>query len=151
MCESGRSGLVRGPGSGGSSATATFVPATLAAIADLKRQLIAHAGAGEDGGEPDWAEVLASAPISVRADRPDDAAPGPGVGRPLEGTGLAGWVTAKTVRRSSKLGIGRRARCTSEVEVDTLLGRTRVLRAAAGIGAGRVAAPELALAASAAA
>ena len=44
------------------SATATFVPATLAAIADLKRQLIAHAGAGEDGREPDWAEVLASAP-----------------------------------------------------------------------------------------
>ena len=56
-------------------------------------------------------------------------------------------MTAKTVRRSSKLGIGRGytgAVHVSEVEVDTLLGRTRVLRAAAGIGAGRVAAPELA-------
>jgi len=92
--------------------------------------------------------VLASAPdFAVRADRPDDAGPGPGVGRPLAGTGLAGWVTAKTMRRSSKLGIGRGytgALHVSEVEVDTLLGRTRVLRAAAGIGAGRVAAPELA-------
>jgi xanthine dehydrogenase YagR molybdenum-binding subunit len=144
----GRSGLVRGPGSGGSSVTATLVPTTLAAIADLKRQLIAHAGPGDDGGEPNWAEVLASAPdLTVLADRPDDAAPGAGVGRPLAGTGLAGWVTAKTVRRSSKIGIGRGytgAVHVSEVEVDTLLGRTRVLRAAAGIGAGRVAAPELA-------
>ena len=143
----GRSGLVRGPGSGGSSATATFVPTTLAAIADLKRRLIAHGGTGTASGDPDWAQVLASAPdLAARADRPDDAAPGPGVGRPLEGAGLAGWVTAKTVRRS-KLGIGRGytgAVHVSEVEVDTLLGRTRVLRAAAGIGAGRVVAPELA-------
>ena len=77
----GRSRLVRGPASGGSSATATFVPTTLAAIADLKRQLIAHAGAGEDGREPDWAEVLASAPdLAVRADRPDDARPAPAWG-----------------------------------------------------------------------
>ena len=51
------------------------------------------------------------------------------------------------VRWRSKLGIGRGytgAVHVSEVEVDTLLGRIRVPRAAAGIAAGRVAAPELA-------
>jgi xanthine dehydrogenase YagR molybdenum-binding subunit len=144
----GRSRLVRGPGSGGSSATTTFVPAALAAVADLRRRLLAEAGLDANDGDLNWAELLGSAPdVSVRADRPDDDAPASGLGRPLEGTGPAGWVTGQIVRRASKIAIGRGytgAVHVSEVEVDTLLGRIRVVRAAAGIGAGRVAAPELA-------
>jgi CO/xanthine dehydrogenase Mo-binding subunit/aerobic-type carbon monoxide dehydrogenase small subunit (CoxS/CutS family) len=144
----GRSWLARGPGSGGSSATATLVPATLAAVADLQRRLIADNPAAGSAGDPDWAAILRSAPdVTVRGDRPEDGARPPGVGRPLEGSGPAGWVTGKILRWSSKLGMGSGytgAVHVSEVEVDTWLGRTRVLRAAAGIGAGRLAAPELA-------
>jgi xanthine dehydrogenase YagR molybdenum-binding subunit len=144
----GQSRLVRGPAAGGSSSTATLVPTTLAAVADLRRRLIAHVGAGKPTSHLDWAEVLASAPdLTARADRPDDDASASRAGRPLEGTGLAGRVTERVVRWSSKLGVGRGytgAVHVSEVEVDTLLGRIRVLRAAGGIGAGRVAAPALA-------
>lgn len=144
----GDSRLVRGPTSGGSSATATVVPAALAAVADLRSRLIASVGPDSPSSDLDWAAVLAAAPdLVARADRPDDDPSVPGAGRPLEGTGLAGRLTEKILRRSIKLGVGRGytgAVHVSEVEVDTRLGRIRVLRAAGGIGAGRVAAPELA-------
>jgi xanthine dehydrogenase YagR molybdenum-binding subunit len=143
----GRSSFVRGPASGGSSATATLVPMTLAAIAELRGRLIRRAGAEGGGGDQDWGAILASAPdLAVRADRPDDADL-PGMGRPLEGSGPAGWMTARMLRRVSKLALGSGytgAVHVSEVEVDTWQGRTRVLRAAAGIAVGRVAAPDLA-------
>jgi xanthine dehydrogenase YagR molybdenum-binding subunit len=143
----GRSSFVRGPSSGGSSATATLVPMTLAAIADLRVRLIEHARAEGGIGNRTWPAIVASAPdLTVRADRPDDARAA-GTGRPLEGSGPAGWVTARMLRWASKLALGRGytgAVHVSEVEVDTWHGRTRVLRAAAGIAVGRVAAPDLA-------
>jgi xanthine dehydrogenase YagR molybdenum-binding subunit len=143
----GDSRLVSGPASGGSMATATLVPITLAAATEVRRRLVAHMAEAKASDNVDWAELIASAPdLTARADRPDDDA-APGVGRPLAGTGLAGRLTERMVRRRSKVGIGHGytgAVHVSEVEVDTLLGRIRVLRAAAGIGAGRVAAPELA-------
>ena len=103
----GDSRLARGPASGGSAVTATLVPTTLAAAAELRRRLIARAGPEWAGSEPDWAELLASAPdLAVRADRPEDSSTS-GVGRPLEGTGPVGWLTVKMVRRQSKIGVGR--------------------------------------------
>ena len=142
----GNSSLARGPASGGSRVTPTLVPSTLAAVADLRRRLTAGGGAQVPGSEPDLRELVASTPdVSVRAGRPEDN-PRSAAGRPLEGGGLVGWLTVQLLRRG-KLGIGSGytgAVHVTEVEVDTLLGRTRVLRAAAGVAAGRVAAPELA-------
>jgi xanthine dehydrogenase YagR molybdenum-binding subunit len=144
----GDSRLVRGPASGGSRTTPTLVPTTLAAVADLRRQLLGHAGANKDGGDVPWADVIAAAPnLTARAERPKDHLRASRAGKPLEGVGLGGRVIARLLSWSSKVGIGAGytgAVHISEVEVDTRLGRTRVLRAAAGIGAGRVAAPELA-------
>jgi xanthine dehydrogenase YagR molybdenum-binding subunit len=143
----GRSSLVRGPASGGSRVTPTLVPATLAAVAELRRRLTPRVAAQEPGSEPGWRELVASTPdVAVRAGRPEDS-PGSAAGRPLEGGGPVGWFTVQLLRRQSKIGIGSGytgAVHITEVEVDTLLGRTRVLRAAAGIAAGRVAVPELA-------
>jgi xanthine dehydrogenase YagR molybdenum-binding subunit len=144
----GDSRLARGPASGGSRTTPTLVPTTLAGVADLRRQLLAHAGASKDGSDIPWAEVIAEAPnLTARAKRPKDNLGASRAGKPLEGVGLGGRVIARLLSRSSKVGIGAGytgAVHISEVEVDTRLGRTRVLRAAGGIGAGRVAAPELA-------
>ena len=144
----GDSRLVSGPASGGSMATATLVPTTLAAAAELRRRLTAQVGPANASADVGWAELIASAPdLTARADRPDDDDSASGAARPLAGTGLVGRLTERMVRWRSKVGIGRGytgAVHVTEVEVDTLLGRIRVLRAAAGIGAGRVAAPELA-------
>ena len=144
----GDSRLASGPPSGGSMATATLVPATLAAAAEVRRRLTANIGPASSGAQVDWAELIASAPdLSARAGRPDDDPSASSADRPMAGTGLAGRLTTRMVRLRSKIGIGRGytgAVHVSEVEVDTLLGRIRVPRAAAGIAAGRVAAPELA-------
>jgi xanthine dehydrogenase YagR molybdenum-binding subunit len=144
----GDSRLVSGPPSGGSMATATLVPATLAAAAEVRRRLTAHVGPANVRPQVDWAELIPSAPdLTARAGRPDDDESASDAERPMAGTGVAGRLTARMVRWRSKLGVGRGytgAVHVSEVEVDTLLGRIRVPRAAAGIAAGRVAAPDLA-------
>ena len=144
----GDSRLASGPPSGGSMATATLVPATLAAAAAVRRRLTANIGPASTRAQVDWAELIASAPnLGERAGRPDDDPSASSAGRPMAGTGPAGRLTARMVRLRSKLGVGRGytgAVHVSEVEVDTLLGRIRVPRVAAGIAAGRVAAPELA-------
>ena len=158
----GDSRLVRGPGSGGSRATATLVPATLEAGAQLREKLLEHVRTGDGlrdarvdergvrhaGGHLTWAEAIASAPkLTALAGRPDDVPSASRAGRPWAGTGLAGHAIDRLARWLLKVGTGRGytgAVHVSEVEVDTLLGRARVLRVAAGIAAGRVAAPELA-------
>jgi xanthine dehydrogenase YagR molybdenum-binding subunit len=158
----GDSRLVPGPASGGSSATATLVPATLEAVARLRQQLLEQVraayglrdarlgerGIRHAGGHLRWAEVIASAPrLTVVVDRPDDDASASRAARPWAGTGLAGRAADRLGRWSLKVGTGRGytgAVHMTEVEVDTLLGKTRVLRVAAGVAAGRIAAPELA-------
>jgi xanthine dehydrogenase YagR molybdenum-binding subunit len=158
----GDSRLVRGPRSGGSATTATLVPATLEAVAALRERLLEHVqtqnalrdaraqGSGvfhADGHIP-WGEAIASAPkLTAVAERPDDVPSASCAARPLAGTGLAGRAIDQVARWLLKVGTGRGytgAVHMSEVEVDTLLGTARVLRVAAGIAAGRVAAPELA-------
>ncbi len=101
----GDSRLLSGPSSGGSMATATLVPATLAAAAEVRRRLTAHVGPANARGQVDWAELIASAPdLSARAGRPDDDESASRAERPLAGTGLAGRLTARMVRWRSKLG-----------------------------------------------
>jgi xanthine dehydrogenase YagR molybdenum-binding subunit len=158
----GDSRLVPGPASGGSTATATLVPATLEAVARLRQRLLEQVraayglpearmderGIRHAGGLLPWAEAIASASnLTSVADRPDDLPGASRAGRPWAGAGLAGHVAERLGRWSLKVGTGRGytgAVHITEVEVDTLLGRTRVLRVAAGIAAGRIAAPELA-------
>jgi xanthine dehydrogenase YagR molybdenum-binding subunit len=158
----GDSRLLRGPRSGGSATTATLVPATLEAVTALRERLLEHvrtenglcnaraqrSGVSHADGHVPWGEAIASAPkLSAVAERPDDVPSASRAGRPLAGTGLAGRAIDQVARWLLKVGTGRGytgAVHMSEVEVDTLLGRARVLRVAAGIAAGRVAAPELA-------
>ena len=158
----GDSRLPRGPASGGSTTTATLVPATLEAVAGLRHRLLEHVrtanglrdaraemtGVSHTGGQVPWTEAIASAPkLTAVADRPDDVPAASRAGRPWAGTGLAGRAFDTLARRWLRTGTGRGytgAVHMSEVEVDTLLGKTRVLRVAAGIAAGRIAAPELA-------
>jgi xanthine dehydrogenase YagR molybdenum-binding subunit len=138
--------LVTGPTSGGSRTTATLVPAAFDAASRLRGKLAEDAGtrvgladarAGDEGirhagGLVKWREALDRAPdMNVVAARPEDAPteqppPMPPSGTLTFGSGFTGAVHV------------------SEVEVDTLLGRTRVLRVAVGIAAGRIAVPELA-------
>jgi xanthine dehydrogenase YagR molybdenum-binding subunit len=65
----------------------------------------------------------------------------------LAGTGLVGRLNVWAFGLLMKLWVGRGytgAVHVSEVEVDTLIGKTRVLRVAGGIAAGRIAVPVLA-------
>jgi xanthine dehydrogenase YagR molybdenum-binding subunit len=158
----GDSRLVRGPRSGGSATTATLVPATLEAVAGLRQQLLEQvrgatgvrdaraekSGVTHADGHIPWADAIASAPkLTVVADRPDDVASASRAGRPWAGTGLAGRAADRLGRWLLNIGTGRGytgAVHMTQVEIDTLLGKARVLRVAAGIAAGRVAAPELA-------
>jgi xanthine dehydrogenase YagR molybdenum-binding subunit len=153
--------LARGPISSASRTTATLLPAALAAAAGLRQQLaellakrrglvnpqVDNTGIRHDGGFISWAEALASAPnIAEIAERPDDRRGASLAARPLAGTGFAGLLNV-WVFRLLKLGIGRGytgAVHVTEVEVDTLLGKTRVTRIAGGLAAGRLAAPRLA-------
>ncbi len=154
--------LVKGPISSASRTTATLVPAAVQAAGRLREKLVhsfakqrglkqaraENAGIRHEAGFARWTEVLAATPnIAEKARRPDDERSASGAARPLAGTGLLGAANVWIFGLLMKLGIGRGytgAVHVTEVEVDTLLGKTRVLKVAAGIAAGRVAMPELA-------
>jgi xanthine dehydrogenase YagR molybdenum-binding subunit len=154
--------LARGPTSGSSRTSATLVPAALLAAVRLQQRLArelgqrqelreAHcddAGIHHAGGLIAWPDALASAPdMAERARRPADDPSRSSAPPPLAGTGLIGWANTLLFRLLLKLGIGRGytgAVHVAEVEVDTALGRTRVLRVAGGLAAGRIASPALA-------
>jgi len=154
----GDSRQLRGPTSGGSRTTATIVPAALEAVARLRAQIVQALGlrdAREDdtgirhaAGSISWKEAIASAPdVTAVADRPGDDHTASNAAGPLAGAGPAGAVMRWAMRRSMTLEVGRGstgAVHVSEIEVDTMLGKVRVLRVAAGVAAGRIAAPALA-------
>lgn len=139
----GDSHYVPGPMAGGSRTTSTVVPAAQHAAEQLKEELVdlarkhfgltgARAGAGgveHAGGKVPWSEVLAISPkISVIGKRKRDEGGyfmPPAFGIAIE-KALAGAVQVM------------------EVEVDTRLGRLKVLRAWGGYGVGRIVSPELA-------
>lgn len=157
----GDSALPTGPGSGGSRTTATIAPAALAAVTKLKAELVTRsglAGAQADaggiryaGGVLPWSEVIAGTDdLRVEAKRPPDhsvlsrSAP-----RAMAGAGVLGALFPVMMRLQGPLRIGRGypgGVQVVEVEVDTKLGRTRVLRVHGGIAAGKLAVPELAAA-----
>ncbi|MCX4239911.1 molybdopterin-dependent oxidoreductase [Paraliomyxa miuraensis] len=139
----GDSDYVPGPMAGGSRTTSSVVPPAMHAVAQLKDELcdlarkhhglsgvhVAEDGVGHDGGVIPWAEVMAIGPkIRVIGRRQRDEGGyymPPMFGLAIE-QALAGSVQVV------------------ELEVDTRLGRTRVLRTWGGYGVGRIVSPQLA-------
>jgi xanthine dehydrogenase YagR molybdenum-binding subunit len=150
--------LPYGPMSGGSRTTATVVPAALAAAQELQATLAKRSGADpeegglrRDGRLVPWAEALATADgLRVRSKRPEDDRRASRQARPpLDGGGPIGAAFPWLRRLMANLRVGRGYTGSVylvEVEVDTWLGRTAVHRVHAALAAGRLAAPELALA-----
>lgn len=137
---------VKGPSSSASRTTATVVPAAIEAARRLGEKL--QSFATERGlAQAPWSEILTAAPnLTARAGRPADDRSASDAARPLAGTGLVGALNV-WIFKLLKLGIGRGytgAVHVTEVEVDTRLGTTRVLKVAAGLAAGRIAMPQLA-------
>jgi xanthine dehydrogenase YagR molybdenum-binding subunit len=140
----GDSRYVHGPMAGGSRTTASVVPAAQDAAEQLKEELVdvarkhfglsrARAGAGgveHAGGKVPWTEVLAISPttISVIGRRKRD-----------EGGYFMPPIQGLAIERALSGSVQ-----VVEVEVDTRLGRLRVLRAWGGYGVGRIVSPELA-------
>jgi xanthine dehydrogenase YagR molybdenum-binding subunit len=146
----GDSQLPEGPTSGGSRVTASIVPPLIVAAGKLK------AGIGEKtgrqpapGSNAPWRELIASSPdLKVQATRAEDN-PRTAYGNNslAKDAGLIGWIFGFMLRRSSHIAIGAGAPSSVqvvEVEVDTLLGRARVVRAHAGVAVGKLASPTLA-------
>ena len=154
----GDSRLPRGPGSGGSTVTATIAPAAVDAARRLKSSLAARLGGDAEpsgvrrsGGVVPWAEALASADgLRVVSKRPeDDRRLGRNTTAPFAGAGLLSALIPWVGRFTNHVHTGRGytgAVAVAEVEVDTRLGRTRVLAVHSGIAAGRLAVPDLAAA-----
>ncbi len=142
----GDSSLPTGPGSGGSRVTASIVPALLVAADKLK----AHAAlTPKPGANAPWREWLAAAPdLTFAAGRPkDDGRNIYGRTSLLHEAGIVGRLFGFMLRMRQKIAVGAGApSCVQvvEVEVDTWLGRMRVLRAWTGLSVGRLAAPALA-------
>lgn len=146
----GDSRLPVGPGSGGSRVTASIVPALLEASKLLKARVKAAAPkAPAPGSNAPWREWLAASPdLEVTAGRPeDDKRNIYGHGSLLHEAGIVGRIFGFMLRRSQKMAVGAGAPSSVqvvEVEVDTWLGRVRVVRAWSGISVGKLASAPLA-------
>jgi xanthine dehydrogenase YagR molybdenum-binding subunit len=144
----GRSDLPRGPVAAGSRSTASLVPAAEAASERLKARLRSTTH-GKVGDNAPWSEILAAAPdIALSAGRPADRdeAQTDAIS-PLKSLGLMGNVFDFVLRRFAHIAAGRGTGGTvqlAEVEVDTRLGRTRVLRFWTGLAVGKLQVPALA-------
>ena len=158
----GDSRLVRGPASGGSTDPATLVPAALAAVARAAPRASPRNAAARaaDAVTRDLGRGVRPAPdLRCGPTAPEDDARRRCRTRrpPRSGSRASPDVDpARVFRCVERCRWPSAAGYTgavhvSEVEVDTLLGRTRVLRVAGGIAAGRIAAPELAAASATAA
>jgi xanthine dehydrogenase YagR molybdenum-binding subunit len=132
--------LAKGPISSASRSTATLVPSAVQAALRLRTKLERRSLSWKLA--PDQIGSL-----HARSGRPRDVRRASSAARPLAGTGFFGLLTRAGFNFFLKLGVGRGytgAVHVTEVEVDTRLGTTRVLNVAAGLAAGRLAAPELA-------
>lgn len=158
----GDSRLSPGPKAGGSRSTASLVPTAVLAATRVRDRLVEIArtrleledvrpvpgGVDHRAGHLPWSEILAVVgPVRERARRPGDRRPGPGAPqRPYEGAGplAAGFALAQRLT-GIKPGPGYTGAVhISQVEIDTRLGTTKVLRVWGGLAAGRISAPELA-------
>lgn len=139
----GDSHYVPGPFSGGSRTTSSLVPSATHAAEQLKEELVdlarkhfrlsgavaAEGGVAHASGKVPWSEVLAISPkITVVGRRRRDEG---GYFMPP----VMGLATERALSGSVQV---------VEIEVDTRLGRTKVLRTWAGYGVGRIVSPELA-------
>src|SRR4051794_12246317 len=145
----GHSNLPRGPGSGGSRVTASIVPPALLAIEKLKAEIKRTAvRPPAPGSNAPWRELIAAAPdLVVTAKRQEDSKPPPGVRPALREAGFMGWVFGWVLRIANNMVVGAGVPSSVqviEVEVDTWLGKVRVLNAHVGLAIGKVAAPTLA-------
>jgi len=145
----GHSNLPQGPGSGGSRVTASIVPPTLLAIEKLKTEIQRTAArAPLPGSNAPWRELIAAAPdLVVSAKRPNDGRPPPGVRPALREAGFMGIVFGWVFRIVHNMIVGAGVPSSVqviEVEVDTWLGKVRVLDAHVGLAVGKLAAPALA-------
>ena len=146
----GDSSLPEGPGSGGSRVTASIVPPLLLAAGKLKAGIAQKTGrTPAPGSNAPWRELIAASPdFRVEAEREeDDSRTIYGNNSLLKDAGMIGWIFGFMLRRSSHVAVGAGAPSSVqviEVEVDTLLGHVRVLRAHSGIAVGKLAAPALA-------
>ena len=146
----GDSSLPEGPGSGGSRVTASIVPPLILAAGKLRAGIAQKTGRmPAPGSNAPWRELIAASPdFRVEAEREeDDSRTIYGNNSLLKDAGMIGWVFGFMLRRSSHVAVGAGAPSSVqvvEVEVDTLLGHVRVLRAHSGIAVGKLAAPALA-------
>jgi xanthine dehydrogenase YagR molybdenum-binding subunit len=145
----GHSNLPQGPGSGGSRVTASIVPATLLAIEKLKAEIERTAARPPSpGSNAPWRELIAAAPdLVVSAKRPEDGKPANGVRPALREAGFMGWVFGWVLRIANHMVVGAGVPSSVqviEIEVDTWLGKVRVVNAHVGLAIGKVAAPALA-------
>jgi xanthine dehydrogenase YagR molybdenum-binding subunit len=145
----GHSNLPQGPGSGGSRVTASIVPPTLLAIEKLKTEIQRTAARPPlPGSNAPWRELIAAAPdLVVSAKRPNDGRPPPGVRPALREAGFMGIVFGWVFRIVHNMIVGAGVPSSVqviEVEVDTWLGKVRVLDAHVGLAVGKLAAPALA-------
>ncbi|MEN3287255.1 MAG: xanthine dehydrogenase YagR molybdenum-binding subunit, partial [Bradyrhizobium sp.] len=141
----GHSNLPRGPGSGGSRVTASIVPPALLAIEKLKAEIKRTAvRPPAPGSNAPWRELIAAAPdLVVTAKRQEDSKPPPGVRPALREAGFMGWVFGWVLRIANNMVVGAGVPSSVqviEVEVDTWLGKVRVLNAHVGLAIGKVAA-----------
>jgi xanthine dehydrogenase YagR molybdenum-binding subunit len=146
--EIGQSDLPPGPMAAGSRSTATIVPAALAAAEKLKGRL--RSGTRRAGDNAPWADLIAAAPdMALRAERPDDHATRQADAKnPLKQAGMIGSVFDWMLRRFAHVTTGRGVAGSvqiAEVEVDTWLGRTRVVRFWSGLTIGKPQVPRLAI------
>ncbi|CCE09083.1 putative dehydrogenase [Bradyrhizobium sp. STM 3843] len=145
----GQSNLPQGPGSGGSRVTASIVPPTLLAIEKLKTQVQRSAvRLPLPGSNAPWRDLIAASPdLVVSAKRQADGKPLPGVRPALREAGFMGLVFGWVFRILNHIEVGAGVPSSVqviEVEVDTWLGKVRVLNAHTGLAIGRLAAPALA-------
>jgi len=145
----GDSSLPKGPASGGSRVTASIVPPMLAAIAKLKAEIEKSAARPPlAGSNAPWRDLIAASPdIAVSAERAKDNPPPAGISSPLKQAGLMGLIFGWMLRTFNHIVVGAGVPSSvqmMEVEVDTWLGRVRVLNAYTGLSVGKLAAPVLA-------
>ena len=146
----GNSNLPEGPTSGGSRVTASIVPPLLVAAGKLKAGIAEKTGRKPaPGSNAPWRELIAASPdLKVEAGRAEDnSKTAYGNNSLVKDAGMIGWIFGFMMRRSSGLAIGAGAPSSVqviEVEVDTLLGHVRVVRAHSGVAVGKLAAPTLA-------
>ncbi len=146
----GDSKLPEGPTSGGSRVTASIVPPLLIAAGKLKAGIAEKTGRKPaPGSNAPWRELIAASPdLKVDAERAEDnSKTAYGNNSLVKDAGMIGWIFGFMMRRSSALAIGAGAPSSVqvvEVEVDTLLGHVRVLRAHSGVAVGKLASPTLA-------